>query len=493
MNSSAIDQFLQIAAPARPASESLSAPGSDGPAFQEHLERAASEVKPRKNTEQEKEERTDLSSTASEKDTGASQKDESLVSSEIDEKPASETEAKVDDTVEADTDEVVVSDAAAVALADLATVPENEEIVAVLPTETSLEDAEDGSEEQARPQVAAEGDLSGESDQAENTDALLEAEVGAAPASPTEQKGFDEKLSSNSVDDLKLQAPNEAEGSPESEPEAANQAVPSTAVKQPIPEEGGDGKPQALEIEAESQDSSTDEKKSGQHESKPSQTATFVEKQAAQSETPDLAPENQPNTAAAAPTGETPASVSPQQASPSSVLADLSPLATANETAAATEARSEPEGTSTVDRARFVRRVGGAIQSAQSRDGKIQLQLRPSELGSLRIEITVKEGVVTARLEAETLAARTILLDNLPALRERLAEQEIRIEKFDVDVRDEGRPASDNPDTEDRQANRPERDSQGLRQNRNPKHEIEPNTQAINTQSIQIDSLDVSV
>ncbi len=487
MNSSAIDQFLQIAAPARSASESLPAPGSDGPAFQEHLERAASEVKPRKSTEQKKEERADLSSTASEKDTGASQNDESLVSSEIDEKPASETEAKVDETIEAGTDEMVVSDAAAIALADLAVVPENEEVVAVVPTETSPEDAEDGSEEQARPQVDAEGD------QTESTAVPLEAEVRAAQASPTEQKGFGEKLPSDSGDDLKLQAPNEAEGSSESELKTANQTVPSTAVKQPIPEEAGDGKPQALEIEAESQDSSTDEKKSGPHESKPGQTATFVEKQAAQSETPDLSPENQPSAATTSTTGEAPASVSPQQASPSSVLADLSPLATANETAAATEARSEPEGTSTVDRARFVRRVGGAIQSAQSRDGKIQLQLRPSELGSLRIEITVKEGVVTARLEAETLAARTILLDNLPALRERLAEQEIRIEKFDVDVRDEGRPASDNPDTEGRQANRPERDSQGLRQNRNQKHEIEPTTQAINTHSIQIDSLDVSV
>ena len=46
---------------------------------------------------------------------------------------------------------------------------------------------------------------------------------------------------------------------------------------------------------------------------------------------------------------------------------------------------------------------------------------------------------MTAKIEAESTATRKILLDNLPALRERLAEQEIRIEKFEVDVRDQGR------------------------------------------------------
>ncbi len=110
-----------------------------------------------------------------------------------------------------------------------------------------------------------------------------------------------------------------------------------------------------------------------------------------------------------------------------------------------------PTETPTVDRARFVQRVGGAIRSAQQRDGQIQLRLSPPELGTLRIQIEVKEGVVTARLETETNAARTVLLDNLPALRERLAEQQIRIEKFDVDVGRDGQQSADNPEPGDRQ------------------------------------------
>jgi flagellar hook-length control protein FliK len=42
------------------------------------------------------------------------------------------------------------------------------------------------------------------------------------------------------------------------------------------------------------------------------------------------------------------------------------------------------------------------------------------------------------RLEAETASARSALLDNLPMLRDRLTEQNIRIDKFDVDLRQPG-------------------------------------------------------
>jgi flagellar hook-length control protein FliK len=91
-----------------------------------------------------------------------------------------------------------------------------------------------------------------------------------------------------------------------------------------------------------------------------------------------------------------------------------------------------------VDPARFIGRVAKAFQTAQERGGTLQLRLNPPELGSLRLELTVKEGVMTAALETETTAARRILLDHLPALRERLAEQNIRVERFDVDVRREG-------------------------------------------------------
>jgi flagellar hook-length control protein FliK len=88
-----------------------------------------------------------------------------------------------------------------------------------------------------------------------------------------------------------------------------------------------------------------------------------------------------------------------------------------------------------VDAARFVSRVEGAVRAAHQRDGRVQVRLSPPELGALRIELTIQNGVMSARLEAETPAARNLLLDNLPALRDRLAQQDVRIDQFDVDVR----------------------------------------------------------
>ncbi|TWU27804.1 flagellar hook-length control protein FliK [Bythopirellula polymerisocia] len=127
---------------------------------------------------------------------------------------------------------------------------------------------------------------------------------------------------------------------------------------------------------------------------------------------------------------------------------------TSSATQARTEAsqshsRTEPAVT-TVDRGRFVQRVANAFRTAQQDNGEIQLRLSPPELGSLKIEIAVRSGVLTAKLEAETADARRVLLDNLPALRQRLAEQEIRIEKFEVDIRRDG--GQGQSGTEDRQS-----------------------------------------
>jgi len=88
-------------------------------------------------------------------------------------------------------------------------------------------------------------------------------------------------------------------------------------------------------------------------------------------------------------------------------------------------------------RARFVQRVARAFQAVGGDGGSVRLRLRPPELGSLRLELSVRNGAMAARLEVETAAARNALLDNLPALRDRLAQQDVKIERFDVDLADE--------------------------------------------------------
>lgn len=89
-----------------------------------------------------------------------------------------------------------------------------------------------------------------------------------------------------------------------------------------------------------------------------------------------------------------------------------------------------------VDQARFVQRVARAFRAVGERSGSVRLRLSPPQLGSLRLEITVRDGSMTARVEAETPTARNLLLDNLPALRDRLAQQDVKVKQFDVDLMD---------------------------------------------------------
>jgi flagellar hook-length control protein FliK len=91
-------------------------------------------------------------------------------------------------------------------------------------------------------------------------------------------------------------------------------------------------------------------------------------------------------------------------------------------------------GASQADRVRLVQRVAAAFQSVGDQGGTVRLRLSPPDLGAVKLEVSVHNGAMSARLETETSAARSLLLDNLPALRDRLAQQQIKVERFDVDL-----------------------------------------------------------
>jgi len=130
-----------------------------------------------------------------------------------------------------------------------------------------------------------------------------------------------------------------------------------------------------------------------------------------------------------------PPQISPGQVSPGQTLpTQVSP---SNQLPA--EAAQQPRQTGEpgqVDRTRFVQRVTRAFRAVGQRNGSVRLRLSPPELGSLRLEISVRNGLMTARVEAETQTARHLLLDNLPALRDRLAQQDIKVEQFNVELMD---------------------------------------------------------
>jgi flagellar hook-length control protein FliK len=111
---------------------------------------------------------------------------------------------------------------------------------------------------------------------------------------------------------------------------------------------------------------------------------------------------------------------------------------------------AQAPGAEQAERVQFIQRVARAFEAAADRGGTLRLRLHPPELGSLRLELSLRRGAMTARLETETEAARTMLLDNLPALRQRLAEHQIRVERFDVQWT--GPSAGDLPGQADRHA-----------------------------------------
>ncbi len=137
-----------------------------------------------------------------------------------------------------------------------------------------------------------------------------------------------------------------------------------------------------------------------------------------------------------------------------------------------------------VDRVRFVERVARAFQTAVRRgDEQIRLRLSPASLGSLNLEVSMKGGELTARLEAETNSARTLLLDNLGTLRDRLSQEGIKVDKFDVGLMD--RQQQDGP-TGDAQRQASERRSGSNPQRTKTKSDIDvaiPATASVNMQN----------
>lgn len=116
-----------------------------------------------------------------------------------------------------------------------------------------------------------------------------------------------------------------------------------------------------------------------------------------------------------------------------------------------------PSNLDAADRARFVQRVSQAFRAASERGGHVRLRLHPPELGSLRVELKITDGVMSARMEAESAAARDLLAEHLPVLRQRLADHGIRVERFELDL------MGQNGQGPSQQAFQPPTDGQGRR------------------------------
>lgn len=65
---------------------------------------------------------------------------------------------------------------------------------------------------------------------------------------------------------------------------------------------------------------------------------------------------------------------------------------------------------------------------------ELELRLHPETLGTLRIHLTAKEGVVTAQFTAENEAVKTVLEAQAAQLKENLSEQGVKVEAVEVTI-----------------------------------------------------------
>lgn len=83
---------------------------------------------------------------------------------------------------------------------------------------------------------------------------------------------------------------------------------------------------------------------------------------------------------------------------------------------------------------KLVQRVLRGVEQLANGGGEVRLRLHPPELGSLQMSLRIEAGQVFAKLEVENSTARDALLNNIQTLRDRMAEQGMKVAAFEVEV-----------------------------------------------------------
>jgi flagellar hook-length control protein FliK len=76
--------------------------------------------------------------------------------------------------------------------------------------------------------------------------------------------------------------------------------------------------------------------------------------------------------------------------------------------------------------------VRGLSTAINQRGGSVTLRLTPPDLGAVRIDMTIRDGAVSARFTAQTESVRNLLTDQMSHLRQALDRQGLVVEKIEV-------------------------------------------------------------
>ncbi|MCB0319504.1 MAG: flagellar hook-length control protein FliK [Bdellovibrionales bacterium] len=100
----------------------------------------------------------------------------------------------------------------------------------------------------------------------------------------------------------------------------------------------------------------------------------------------------------------------------------------------------QPRALSKQQELRTMEKVENALKEvAKSKDGKtLSFRLDPPQLGNVRVDVSLREGVLHARLAADNSAVNSLLRDKAQELQQILREIGLDVESITIAVRDEG-------------------------------------------------------
>lgn len=143
---------------------------------------------------------------------------------------------------------------------------------------------------------------------------------------------------------------------------------------------------------------------------------------------------NPSTTTTAKPAGDATPQAPPPSLPPAPQVQHASPGVSSKLAAAPPTAQAPPPPApeSPVDQANLARVVRGMQGAVNQQGGSLTLRLTPPELGTVRIELAMQQGTVTARLHTETDAVRQLLNEHLGQLRAGLERQGLHVERLAV-------------------------------------------------------------
>lgn len=82
--------------------------------------------------------------------------------------------------------------------------------------------------------------------------------------------------------------------------------------------------------------------------------------------------------------------------------------------------------------AQVIDQAAYAVQYSHANGQQMQLHLNPPELGALQVDVSMHDGVLSARIEAQTSTTQQILVDNISQLKDSLTQQGVSFDRIDV-------------------------------------------------------------